>query len=98
MPPSTKNLYPAELFLPDGQVVLKGRVLVEPDGRCRVWDVWQRTPRLRLDAQIHLELFDPDGHPALIGITEEGKLMVSSVGGCECGGVYVLRRIEGVDL
>lgn len=97
MPPSTKSLYPAELFLPDGQVIVKGRVLVGADGRCRVWDVWQKQPRLRLDTQIVLEQFDPDGHPALTGQTGEGRLIVSAVGGCECGGAYVLRRIEGVD-
>lgn len=97
MPPSTKSLYPAELFLPDGSVILKGRVYVEPDGRVRVWDVYQHEPRLRFDSRITLESYEPRGHPVLTGQTPEGKLTVSAIGGCECGGAYVLRRIEGVD-
>lgn len=101
MPPVKPRLYdlfPAELFLPDGSAILSGRVLVDGDGRVRVWDVDNnRQIRLRLDSQITLDRYDPNTHPILVGTVPEGRLVVTRVSHCQCGGAYLLRRIEGVD-
>lgn len=102
--PQRRDYYPAEVVLPDGSMVIRGRVIIDPDGRARVYDAFQGQPRLRLDEQVTIV---SEGAVApytggarrttLVAKVAAGlnDLRINSVGGCECGGVSILRRIAG---
>lgn len=102
------DLFPAEVFLPDGRLLLKARVIVEPDGQARVWEVRGGEPCLTWTGRVMLTVvpqgkYAPAKHRRLEAEVLESsgtihnRLRVTNVGGCICGGIGVLQRIPGVD-